>query len=78
MRYSEDGVFVLNGLTFKIMPNMKVGVVGRTGAGKSSIIQTLFRMVEVDNRPDSFIKIDGIDIKDIGLKMLRSNLSIIP
>jgi len=65
---------------------MKLGVVGRTGAGKSSLIQAIFRMTEIwkvdengkEKTDESFIKIDGVDISKLGLNFLRSNLSIIP
>lgn len=53
---------------------LKIGIVGRTGAGKSSMIQALFRMAELDGR----IFIDGIDTKEISLYELRRHISIIP
>ena len=52
----------------------KVGVCGRTGAGKSSLLSTLFRTAE----PSGVITIDNINISEIGLKDLRSKISIIP
>ncbi|KAJ2724097.1 ATP-binding cassette glutathione S-conjugate transporter ycf1 [Coemansia sp. Benny D115] len=75
MRYNEDSDLVLKGLTFATRKHEKVGVVGRTGAGKSSLTYALMRMVE------SFggqIIIDGIDISTIGLSDLRSRIAIIP
>mmetsp|Transcript_32940 Transcript_32940/g.29815 ORF Transcript_32940/g.29815 Transcript_32940/m.29815 type:complete len:335 (-) Transcript_32940:433-1437(-) len=78
MRYDHDLPYALNGLSFHIEPGMKVGCVGRTGAGKSSIIQVLFRMVEIEDRNDSEMLIDGVDIRKIGLNLLRKNLAIIP
>ena len=64
----------LKNLSFKINAGEKIGIVGRTGAGKSSIIQSLFRMSE----PDGEILIDDIDIKRLSLKDLRSKIAIIP
>lgn len=55
---------------------MKVGIVGRTGAGKSSIVQALLRLVEPDMT--SLIEIDGVNTRDIGLKKLREAISLIP
>ena len=72
--YDENLPDVLKELSFKINPGEKIGIVGRTGAGKSSIIQTLFRMAE----PSGIILIDNINIKDIDLNELRSKISIIP
>lgn len=65
---------VLHGVTCTFWGGKKVGVVGRTGSGKSTLIQALFRMVDpVAGR----IVIDGLDISTIGLHDLRSRLSII-
>ncbi|XP_023236895.1 multidrug resistance-associated protein 4-like [Centruroides sculpturatus] len=74
LQYSKDKNIVLKNLTFRIHSGEKIGIVGRTGAGKSSIIASLFRMTE----PTGTITIDGIDTKDIGLRDLRSKISIIP
>ncbi|KAG1695185.1 hypothetical protein DVH05_020826 [Phytophthora capsici] len=73
--YKEGGVPVLKGLSFNIRNNEKIGIVGRTGAGKSSLTMALFRINElVSGR----ILIDGTDIATMPLRTLRSNLSIIP
>ncbi|OXA59787.1 Multidrug resistance-associated protein 4 [Folsomia candida] len=69
-----SGTPVLRNLNFTIGAKAKIGIVGRTGAGKSSIIQALFRMVE----PTGDIFIDGVKVNDIGLHDLRSRISIIP
>ena len=74
LRYSPDAPPVLKDLTFKIKAGEKIGIVGRTGAGKSSLISILFRLVE----PEGNIIIDNIDIKTLGLHELRSKISIIP
>lgn len=79
LKYREDNVrFALNGISFTIPAGSKVGIVGRTGAGKSSIVQALFRLYEIDNFYDSKIMIDGVDISTIGLDLLRSSIAIIP
>ena len=78
MRYRPDLPPALNGFSVIIKPNMKVGIVGRTGAGKSSILHTLFRMVELEKPIGGRILIDGVDIATLGLHELRKNISIIP
>ncbi|CAK7221694.1 hypothetical protein SCUCBS95973_004586 [Sporothrix curviconia] len=73
--YAADLPPVLKGLTFVVERNQRVGVVGRTGAGKSSLTLALFRFLEARSGD---IHIDGIDISKIKLHDLRSRLSIIP
>ncbi|CAF1503858.1 unnamed protein product [Didymodactylos carnosus] len=73
-RYSEQSSWILDKINIQIKPSEKVGIVGRTGAGKSSIIQALFRTAELDGK----ILIDGIDTQTISLYDLRRRLSIIP
>ncbi|KAF1787006.1 P-loop containing nucleoside triphosphate hydrolase [Phytophthora cactorum] len=73
--YKPGAPPVLKGLSFNIRNNEKIGIVGRTGAGKSSLTMALFRINElVSGR----ILIDGTDIATMPLRTLRSNLSIIP
>jgi ATP-binding cassette subfamily C (CFTR/MRP) protein 4 len=74
LRYDPDLPWVLNGLSFDVPPGCKVGVVGRTGAGKSSLISAFFRLTDWEGG----IKIDGVNIQDIGLQDLRSKISSIP
>ncbi|KAJ0046711.1 hypothetical protein Pint_03906 [Pistacia integerrima] len=75
VRYASHLPLVLRGLTCSFPGGMKTGIVGRTGSGKSTLIQTLFRIVEP---AAGQIMIDGINISSIGLHDLRSRLSIIP
>ncbi|KAL2245236.1 UNVERIFIED_CONTAM: ABC transporter C family member 3 [Sesamum indicum] len=75
VRYAPHMPFVLRGLTCTFFGGKKTGIVGRTGSGKSTLIQTLFRIVEPTVGQ---ILIDGVNISSIGLHDLRSRLSIIP
>ncbi|XP_017121302.1 probable multidrug resistance-associated protein lethal(2)03659 [Drosophila elegans] len=76
LRYNPDPKTdkVLNSLNFVIQPREKIGIVGRTGAGKSSLINALFRL----SYNDGSMVIDSRDIAGIGLHDLRSKISIIP
>lgn len=73
-RYNVDAEPVLRGLTFKVQPLEKIGIVGRTGAGKSSLIGAIFRLAHIEGE----IIIDGIDTSAITLRDLRAHISIIP
>jgi ABC-type multidrug transport system fused ATPase/permease subunit len=73
--YAPDLPPVLKGLTFRVERNERIGVVGRTGAGKSSLTLALFRFLEASQ---GTIHIDGLDISKIKLNSLRSRLAIIP
>lgn len=74
-RYREGMSLVLKGVSFCIQPEEKVGIVGRTGAGKSSLTLSLFRIIEA---VEGSIEIDGLNIANLGLTRLRSALTIIP
>ncbi|KAL3664796.1 hypothetical protein V7S43_009976 [Phytophthora oleae] len=74
-RYKDQGQLVLRDLSFTVHGGEKLGIVGRTGAGKSSLTMALFRINEL---AAGSISIDGVDISTIGLTTLREKLSIIP
>lgn len=73
-RYDPDGAAVLKKLNIVIEPSWKVGIVGRTGAGKSSLIGALFRLANIEGD----ILIDEIETGAISLETLRTQISIIP
>lgn len=74
-RYREDLEPVLRNVSFRINPLEKVGIVGRTGAGKSSLALALFRGLEAE---EGKILIDDVDIGLIGLQDLRESITIVP
>ncbi|XP_063690754.1 ATP-binding cassette sub-family C member 4-like [Bolinopsis microptera] len=74
LKYDPEGDYILRDLSFLTKPCEKIGIVGRTGAGKSTILQALFRMVE----PEGEILLDGMLTREMGLHELRRSISIIP
>jgi ABC-type multidrug transport system fused ATPase/permease subunit len=75
VRYAAHLPRVLDGVSFRVEAGTKVGIIGRTGAGKSTLIQALFRFVETEQ---GAILIDGIDIARVPLPRLRRALAVIP
>lgn len=75
VRYRASLPVCLDGLSFAVGAGERLGVVGRTGSGKSSMVQSLLRLLETEK---GFIEIDGIDISSIGLQRLRTSMAVIP
>ena len=75
VRYREKTELVLKGLNLKIQGGQKIGVVGRTGAGKSTLSLVLLRILELEK---GNIKVDGVDISKVSLRQLRDKITIIP
>ena len=75
VRYRPSLPLALDHVSFSIPAGSRVGIVGRTGSGKSTIVQTIFRLLEAEN---GSICIDGVDISTVGLHQLRENISVLP
>ena len=76
LKYQPDLPYVLKNISFHVKEGEKMGIVGRTGAGKSSIIQILFRMVEPEG--GCVYELGGYDAMKMGLHSLRKSLSVLP
>lgn len=76
VRYRPETPFVLRDLNLKISSREKIGIIGRTGSGKSTLFLALMRIIESDQE-SSEILIDGLNIKDIGIHKLRKGVSIV-
>ncbi len=74
-RYADHMPLVLKGLSFKVEAGTRVGIIGRTGSGKSTIFQALYRFINLE---EGRILIDGVDIAQVPLPRLRRALAIIP
>ncbi|KAL9182396.1 hypothetical protein ACHAXT_013048 [Thalassiosira profunda] len=75
VRYRSGLPLSLRGLSFRIEGGSRVGIVGRTGGGKSTLVQSLLRLLEAE---DGQILIDGVDVSKLGLHKLRTSISVIP
>merc|ERR1712025_235869 len=75
MRYRDGLPLVLKDVSFTIADGEKIGIVGRTGSGKSSILVSIFRMVEGSS---GSILLNGVDISTLGLRDLRESMCMIP
>jgi len=75
MKYRDETEIVLKGVTGTVKPRERIGIVGRTGSGKSSLCLSLFRLIEPYSGK---ISVDGVDISEIGLDLLRQKLCVIP
>ena len=75
LRYRPACDRALNGVSFRAKAGEKIGIVGRTGAGKSTLFMGLTRIVELEG---GRIEIDGVDVSKIDLKALRDQITMIP
>jgi ATP-binding cassette subfamily C (CFTR/MRP) protein 4 len=72
--YSNLNEAVLKSVSFVVRPREKIGVVGRTGAGKSSLVSALFRLCDFEGK----VFVNGVDIKTLSLEFLRASISVVP
>ncbi|KAJ2501917.1 Canalicular multispecific organic anion transporter 1 [Coemansia sp. RSA 1972] len=75
LRYNDEKKAALRKVTLCIQPGEKIGIVGRTGSGKSSLINALLRIAQLET---GTVKIDGVDISQIGVHNLRKQISVVP
>lgn len=75
LKYRPDTELVLKNLSFEVEKGQKIGVVGRTGAGKSTICLAISRIVELF---EGQIFVDGLDISGISIETLRNRITLIP
>jgi ABC-type multidrug transport system fused ATPase/permease subunit len=75
VRYADHLPLVLRGISFKATSGSKLGIIGRTGSGKSTLFQTLFRFIELE---EGRILIDDVEIATVPLEILRTKVAIIP
>ncbi|OLY85174.1 ATP-dependent bile acid permease [Smittium mucronatum] len=76
VKYGKNSDYVLEGLNFSLKSGQRLGLVGRTGSGKSTLVHSLLRLVEPEITSEIFL--DGVDIMRVGLGNLRSSVTIIP
>ena len=74
-RHNPGSPRVLKGVTVRALPGSTLGVVGRTGSGKSLLLSTLFRILEIEK---GSVRVDGVDVQGVSLNTLRRSLSVIP
>ncbi|KAJ2813885.1 hypothetical protein H4S07_000339 [Coemansia furcata] len=74
LRYKQGDRLALNGVTFSIRAGERVGIVGRTGSGKSSLLLALLRVVELES---GAISLDGVDVGKVGLHELRRSIGVV-
>merc|ERR1719502_203358 len=75
LRYQPELPPALKGISFEIPGRQRVGIIGRTGSGKSSLVACIFRLHEVHRGQ---VLIDGINIANLGLQCLRQHLTVVP